>query len=127
VQTLHSSTGFPYFDFHRTVGKKYGGKPFGVKMQCNIWFSELIKAYNVLEKLELDICHHDNYEHADEILDTEYLQKIRPDIMAAKGGDISEAVTTTESPVFGGCLINKNISAVQLLDRKLVFTKRTKR
>jgi hypothetical protein len=78
-------------------------------------------------EVEGDLCHHDDHEHTEVILDTEYLQKIRSDIMAATGGHVSEAMTTTESPVYSVCLNNKNISGVQLLDRKLVLTKRTKR
>jgi hypothetical protein len=52
VRTLPFLTGYPYLDFHRAVGKKYGGEPFDMKMQGNGWFSEMIKACNVLEKLK---------------------------------------------------------------------------
>jgi hypothetical protein len=84
-------------------------------MQCLCWSSKPIKAGNKLEKLELDICRHDDYKNAVELLDAECLQKIRLDIVAAMGDDVSEMMTTTVRS--GG---------MRLIDRKLVFTKKTK-
>jgi hypothetical protein len=115
VRTLHFSTSHPYLDFHHTVRQKYSGKPLAVEMQCLCWSSKPIKAGNKLEKLELDICRHDDYKNAEELLDAECLQKIRLDIVAAMGDDVSEMMTTTVRS--GG---------MRLIDRKLVFTKKTK-
>jgi hypothetical protein len=43
--------------------------------------------------------------------------------MAAMGDDVSETLRTTENLVYCGYLNNSSINGMQLLDRRLVYTK----
>jgi hypothetical protein len=125
IRKLQISIGCPYLDFNRNIGREYNGKPFRVEMPLQGSFRELIKGCKALEQLEVDIFHYDYSQYAEEVLDTEYLNNIRPEIMAAMGGDVSETMTT-KSPVSGGYLNNGRVS-MPLLDWKLIFTKETEK
>jgi hypothetical protein len=126
VRVLYIYIGCPYLEFHRNIGREYGRRPFEVKLQLDEYFRELIKNCHALEKLEVNLFHYDAYEYAEEILDNGYLPQIRPQIMAAMGDDVSETLRTTESPVYCGYLNKSSINDMQLLDRRLVYTKKVK-
>jgi hypothetical protein len=122
VKKLQLSLGCPYVLYGWSL-REHERHPSEIRWQINENYGELIRACEALETLETETFHWE-YQNATEVLDTEVFPSIWLEFKAAMGGDVSETTTTTMSPVFGGYLENHYVST-ELLEWKVVFTKKT--
>jgi len=127
IQQLKVAIEFPSMSFHRDRGKDLNKRPFEVEVRLPEYFGKLVEACKKIQTLEVELFHsqYDKYgEFSGEVLDMEALQHFPPIFRAAMGENVTETRIATPSSINGGYLNNAYIKHRQLLDWKLIYTRK---
>jgi hypothetical protein len=123
IQYLHIPMAHPYL-----LANDTGQMPtYG--MQFPLCYLRLIGACKRIKQLEAEIFH-PSYcacpccRHVQGFVETEFVQQIGPHITETIGGNVSEMVTMTLSPVSNGYVGSASYTGRQLFDRKVVYIRK---
>jgi hypothetical protein len=126
VEVLKISIGCPYLEFHITINIMEEDDPFVLRMNLTNPYGTWIPNCKFLTRHEVDLLHDGSCTYAGEIFVHEYLEKARPETMAAMGEGVLKTVTTTISTISGGVLNSYHDRVRQLLNWELIYIKDTK-
>lgn len=125
IESLRIAIGCPYLDF--SLKRKIMNKdnPFRLCMELPRPYGALIRTCTSLDRLEVEVFQYNECTWSDEILDYEFVAKVRPVIKSIMKGSVSEMVTSTANPLFNGDGFKRRFGDRQILDHVLIYKRET--